>query len=158
MLQDACPANAGMAVAWIARMSTPQHQTRTGAAGRRWILAPFAALAVALAASCVVHTDDGPGEYYTYPYDPCAFDSDCPGGTQCWVVDMQYEDGFVEDAMCTTPCYDDFDCPGDGICEYGGGDPPLCFQPCDGDFDCPGGFACVADAYEFGGYPICVPY
>ncbi len=139
-------------------MSTRPSNLPPRGLARRWILAPVAALSAALVTSCVVGAGAGGDGYYVYAYDPCAFDSDCPGGTQCWVVDMQYEDGIVEDAMCTTPCYDDLDCPGDGICEYGGGDPPLCFQACTGDFDCPGGFACVADAYELGGYPVCVPY
>lgn len=139
-------------------MSHPQYNLRRKARLGRWIIAPIALAAAGLTASCVVTSGDGDGTYYAYPYDPCAFDSDCPSATQCWVVDMQYEDGIVEAAMCTTPCYDDLDCPGGGICEFGGGDPPLCFQPCAGDFDCPGGFACVADAYELGGYPICVPY
>ncbi|MFO0614114.1 MAG: hypothetical protein U0414_16090 [Polyangiaceae bacterium] len=128
---------------------------RRGAAGVAAVVATLSS-----AAACVVHADAGGGSggVYSYAYEPCTFDADCPGGTQCWVVDMAYDDGVVEDAMCTTSCVDDLDCPGDGICEYGGGDPPLCFQPCAGDYDCPGGFACVAEAYEVGGYPVCVPY
>lgn len=140
-------------------MSNTDPDTAKARRSRRVAMVPIAAALALGAASCVIHAGGGGDGYAAaYVYEPCAVDADCPGGTQCWVVDMQYEDGIVEDAMCTATCYDDLDCPGDGVCEFAGGDPPLCFRACAGDFDCPGGFACVADAYELGGYPICVPY
>jgi len=119
----------------------------------------LASVAVLTAASsCVVHAGSDAVVVSADPFDPCFDDSDCPGGTTCWVVEMDYESGIVQDSMCTRSCGSDFDCPADGICEFSGGDPPLCYLTCLGDLDCPGGFACVAEAYEPGGYPICVPY
>jgi hypothetical protein len=90
-------------------------------------------------------------------FDPCAFDEDCPVLTNCHSIVIDYGDVIVEDAMCTTTCIDDFDCPSDGICLGASSGPPLCYQLCFDDFDCAPGFGCVEEVIDHTFEPTCIP-
>ncbi len=107
--------------------------------------------------SCFVRGDGpsgGGGDAYLDTYERCDSDFDCYD--ECWVITVEYVDGYVTDAMCTYPCDYDDDCDYGGYCLAISDEPPLCYQPCLDDYDCPVGFACVAD--EFGYDPVCLPW
>jgi hypothetical protein len=90
-------------------------------------------------------------------FEPCAFDEDCPDFTECHAIVIDYGDVIVEDAMCTMTCFDDLDCPTDGICLGASSGPPLCYQLCFDDFDCPDGFGCVEQVVDDSFEPTCIP-
>lgn len=118
-------------------------------------MAGSVAVVVAIASCTVDHHVLPPYPDY---YEPCSHDWECPGAAECWVVDIEYVDGWVSDSMCTRTCDDDFDCPFDGLCEDAALGPPLCFAPCVYDFDCPAGFACVDEVDGRWHDPICLPW
>jgi len=90
---------------------------------------------------------------------PCNYDSECAG--RCYTFyDYAGEAGFAAASVCTSPCTEDEDCPGDMLCNYSNQygyecmpqytstvirpDPlmPL-YKPCNKDADCEGGM-CLA--------------
>lgn len=107
-------------------------------------------------AGCVVrgggYDDDEP---YLDTYDACASSSEC-FDSECWLITVEYSDGYVTDSMCTYECNSDNDCDYGGYCLAVSDEPPLCYEPCFDDYDCDYGFACVAD--EFGFDPVCLPW
>jgi hypothetical protein len=91
-------------------------------------------------------------------FDPCSFDEQCPLPSNCEPVAIDYGDVIVEDAFCTVTCFDDFDCPSDGICLDAATGAPLCYQLCFDDFDCAPGFACIDSVGDFVFEPTCIPF
>lgn len=99
-----------------------------------------------------------PGPTVAGVFEPCDFDEDCPDFTDCHSIVVDYGDVVVEDAMCTVECFDDFDCPIDGICLDAASGPPLCYQLCFDDLDCPIGFACIDEIIDYTFDATCIPF
>ncbi len=103
---------------------------------------------------CVVVEDTS-----TPIYDPCFNTSECDVYSDaCYEITIDYGDAIITDAMCSVSCYDDFDCPYDGICLSLEGEPAICYQPCYDDFDCAGGFACIDTVGPRTFAAVCLPY
>ncbi len=119
----------------------------------------LATLAVcAIAPACVVgeETEDTYEQTASLDlYDGCSSSAQCYE-SDCWDVTVEYEDGFVTDAMCTYQCDFDQDCDYGGLCLQVSAEEPLCYARCVDDLDCPLGFACVTDT--FGYDPVCLPW
>lgn len=133
----------------------------------RWIGWPLirAAWAFALAA-CSSH-----GVTPREPYDECIVEArHCPASTDgCSEVRVEYPEGDVVRAFCTSVCESDADCPADsrgnpGVCErFVGSAIAVCFEGCATDADCAPHFGCIdrlmdADGRtQFFRAPVCLP-
>lgn len=126
---------------------------------KRFIYLPVGV--AALTCGCVVAVpgpepvDPGPDPY---AYDLCGSDDDCPVGTDCWDITVDYGDAIVSDSFCSAECQSDAECPDGGACQSAVFGTPLCYQRCAFDDECVDGSACVDVVGEHHFDPVCLPW
>jgi hypothetical protein len=91
--------------------------------------------------------------YFAYTFEECTRDRDCFD----YPYDLCYTVVGTDVAgMCTSECFDDWDCPAVSVCGSIDG-PWLCYLWCEFDFDCPRGFGCFEVNQGARWIDVCLP-